>query len=533
MSAACNWDNGDCNEVFVDAAAEAVRPCTCRLMYLQGQTKVCNSYSPQNGCFKASCDWSPFSFCEDIREALLQCPLWDAIVHRSLVSEPGLVFMKEGKGFTAAAEWEAGGSRPFPFWQGVGRCVNVTSCKTGPPPAGGIRDLEDGETWCDTSVNGNGRVLQIAQQQSECDDPSLAPDTITPCVDVGKGWGVCDAAVRLPSRGFEYDADMLKSILHMSPQQLFAGYPGCGTLPLMVRSNRAGRHGGGLFQQACDTGFEQKQLCWIGGLSAEASTSFLLSFVTNSAGGAGGGIYTSCFSLGFCNRASKMTLGMPIPAHSRAEVISLVENTAYGFGNDVATAPAKVSVVSLGKEYVPGKTPLDITFSLADAQGLSIVGSAATPISHLVQLLVLPVDAVCSTFADCQRLQLQPTESYYSNGAQATTSIESRGIPLRYCQISVRDVQFRLFLSTGTTKRFHSASVRQTMGQRHTQESETADVFFLPNGQETIWTSRARRDPTCSRCRRAQGWRVFRVSPGGNGSKYFPIHFLPDCGPAG
>ena len=248
MSAACNWDNGDCNEVFVDAAAEAVRPCTCKLIYHQGQTKGCNSHSTQNGCFKASCDWQPVGFCEDIRAALLQCPLWDAVVHRSLVSEHGLVFMKEGKGFTAAAEWEATGSRPFPFWQGVGRCANVTSCKTGPPPVGGIRDLEDGETWCDTSVNGNGRVLQIVQQQSECDDPSLVPDTGTPCVDVGKGWGVCDAAVRLPSRGFEYDADMLKGILRMSPQQLFAKYPGCGTLPLMVRSNRAGRHGGGLFQ---------------------------------------------------------------------------------------------------------------------------------------------------------------------------------------------------------------------------------------------------------------------------------------------
>ena len=228
-----------------------------------------------------------------------------------------------------------------------------------------------------------------------------------------------------------------------------------------------------------------------------------------------------------------MTLGMPLAAGSSAEVISLLENTADGFGSDVATAPAKVSVVSLRKEYVPGKTPLDITFSLADAQGSNIVGSAATPISHVVLLLALPVDALCTTFADCQRLQLQPTESYYSSGAQATTSIESRGIPIRYCQMSVRDVQLRLFLSTGTTKRFHSASVRQTMEQRHTQESETADVFFLPNEQETIWTSRARRDPICSRCRRAQGWRVFRVSPGGNGSKYFPIHFLPDCGPAG
>jgi len=100
------------------------------------------------------------------------------------------LFVVAGKGFTAPDEWEVGG-RPFPFWQGVGRCANVTSCQTGPAPAGGIRDLADGESWCDSSVNGNGRVRQQTKNQDECEDPSLVPSTKNPCVDIGKGWGVC------------------------------------------------------------------------------------------------------------------------------------------------------------------------------------------------------------------------------------------------------------------------------------------------------------------------------------------------------
>ena len=145
-----------------------------------------------------------------------------------------------------------------------------------------------------------------------------------------------------------------------------------------------------------------------------------------------------------------MKIGIPIATGSRGEVISLIDNKADGFGNDVATAPSKVSILSVRTEYVPGKTPLNITFSLQDAQGLIVVGSDRLPITHLVQLLVLPVDAACSTFAACQRLQLQPAESYYSSGAQETTSTALlRQTAFKYCQAGVEDVQLRLFLSTG------------------------------------------------------------------------------------
>ena len=33
---------------------------------------------------------------QGIRTQLAACPLWDAIVHRELISTPGLVYMKEG-----------------------------------------------------------------------------------------------------------------------------------------------------------------------------------------------------------------------------------------------------------------------------------------------------------------------------------------------------------------------------------------------------------------------------------------------------
>lgn len=131
----------------------------------------------------------------------------------------------------------------------MGRCANVSNCQTGPPPDGGIRELADGESWCTNSINGNGRVLQQEKEELPCEDPSLYPDTSHPCVDVGQAWGVCSPGQpRLPSRGFEYEPEYLESTLPLSPSALFAEHPGCGSLPVVVKSNRAGRNGGGLFQ---------------------------------------------------------------------------------------------------------------------------------------------------------------------------------------------------------------------------------------------------------------------------------------------
>jgi len=420
MCAGCDWDGGDCNYLFEDASAHALQSCQCSPTTLHGGPPSCaprhrdvgNGNEWDNLCFSASCDWSPYVYCDPTREKLGLCPMIDALVHQVLVSTPGLVYMKEGKGFTAPDTLTVEGGEPWPYWQGVGRCVNTTACQTGPPPAGGVRALDPDESWCGTggdsgvSANFHGRVLKAINLVNTCVDPIFEGYA---CEDVGKAWGVCTDRPRVPSLGLDYDPQYLRSVARLSIRPLFDQHPGCGSLPLVVTSNRAGQYGGGLYLQDCDVGFAQKKLCWIGGIDASTSASYLMSFEGNRAGAAGGGIYTSCFSLGKCQEVMNRTLGLPMASGRRVKMLSLVENVAGGFGNDVATAPATITVVSHGQGYVPGQTSIDITFSLFDAQGRIVVGSPSMPIAHQVQLLVLPVDAICSTFEACERMKMQPT----------------------------------------------------------------------------------------------------------------------------
>ena len=77
----------------------------------------------------------------------------------NIYSWPGVHEGREG--VYSARPMSVESDNPFPFWQGAGRCRNVSSCKTGPPPQGGIRELEDGELWCDTSVNANGEHMHV------------------------------------------------------------------------------------------------------------------------------------------------------------------------------------------------------------------------------------------------------------------------------------------------------------------------------------------------------------------------------------
>ena len=53
--------------------------------------------------------------------------------------------------------------------------------------------LDSEDTWCDTVVNDDGRVLQQYREN----DPFV--------YDVGHAWGVCSSKPRLPSFGMDYD----------------------------------------------------------------------------------------------------------------------------------------------------------------------------------------------------------------------------------------------------------------------------------------------------------------------------------------
>ena len=55
--------------------------------------------------------------------------------------------------------------------------------------------------------------------------------------------------VQLPGLGFNYEVADIMRIGSMSFAELFSEFPACGSSPLIMYSNKAGRYGGGMFKQ--------------------------------------------------------------------------------------------------------------------------------------------------------------------------------------------------------------------------------------------------------------------------------------------
>ena len=177
----------------------------------------------------------------------------------------------------------------------------------------------------------------------------------------------------------------------------------------------------------------------------------MLAFENNTAGAAGGSIYTNCFQWGTCQSVFQKTLGLPTESGQADKVYSFSSNRALGFGHDIATAPSALVLIHAVNQYVPGASNVDLSFSLLDAQGQTVVGSEEASISYLLQMLILPTGADCTTVQSCDRFKLQPTESFLSSGSKETTSLlgDLRPISLDFCQIGVEEVQVRLYVVPG------------------------------------------------------------------------------------
>ena len=205
---------------------------------------------------------------------------------------------------------------------------------------------------------------------------------------------------KLPSFGFDYDADAMQSLLSLPLSDLFAANPGCGSSQLVLQKNKAARYGGGLHQQMCNQGLQQRGSCWIGGIAEGVSSTFTLSFDGNTAGAAGGAVYSTCYSLDVCQSVAEKTIGLPNLSGESVKLFSLLKNTASGFGNDLASAPRSLRITQYAKAYVPGKSALNVTFSLFDSLGQVVMGSGQVPISHMVHLFffLIPYPSPCCFF---------------------------------------------------------------------------------------------------------------------------------------
>jgi predicted outer membrane repeat protein len=174
----------------------------------------------------------------------------------------------------------------------------------------------------------------------------------------------------------------------------------------------------------------------------------ILLFDGNEAGAAGGGFYTTCFSIGtWCRKALDKTIGLPSPFGSDGRVLSFVANQAGGYGQQMATAPSALVVGSSRQTYVPGKTFLNESLWILDATGQIIAGNPRRPINHMIQLLVVPVQAECTTFESCEQLKLQATDSFLSDGMAEMTSLLDYDILLQYCHLDSPDVNIMFFVS--------------------------------------------------------------------------------------
>ena len=122
---------------------------------------------------------------QDTRALLRNCPLFDAVALRSVSSVPGLVYVKEGVGFTTPERYGNGNSFPFQPSQGVGRCLDAV-CRAGPPPTSGIRELANGERWCDSiALYGIDQVVTTDPGGLSCGTWDRG-DFIGSCPKVGK-----------------------------------------------------------------------------------------------------------------------------------------------------------------------------------------------------------------------------------------------------------------------------------------------------------------------------------------------------------
>ena len=169
-----NWfaprpEYGNCGDLsrFSDAGPAAQKPCDCRPEYYMnsmGSSCSLSSSSPPNyNCFKANCDWWPYQRdCDRYKTSLGRCPVFDGVVYKSAVSVPGLVYLKENRGFSVPDFRDGTTRTPFNYSHGsAGRCVNAV-CRNDPPPVNGVRELEAGEKWCD-SIPDWGGMIHVSQ----------------------------------------------------------------------------------------------------------------------------------------------------------------------------------------------------------------------------------------------------------------------------------------------------------------------------------------------------------------------------------
>ena len=184
--------------------------------------------------------------------------------------------------------------------------------------------------WCTAREDGGRSVFYSSTSQP---------------VDYGENWGFCSTDRPLPSAGNNYLPDEMIAIAKMSNlAELASRFPGCGRAPLHFVGNRAAGKGGGVYRDSCDTSSTRRSECFIDGGSSQSGNNPAqqVLFVSNKAGLAGGAVYVECTTFGpACVQMLDATVALPTSGDQLYKVL-FNSNRALGWGDDLATAPAKI-----------------------------------------------------------------------------------------------------------------------------------------------------------------------------------------------
>jgi hypothetical protein len=189
--------------------------------------------------------------------------------------------------------------------------------------------------WCQ-GLDDGGRVWQFDSQSYP--------------VDLGESWGFCPAPgllQPLPSSGYFYDPAHMVALERMTTlAEVVAAHAGCGQAPLTFQGNRAGGRGGGLYRDSCDAGSARRGTCFLDGNARSLAPAQQLRFAENVAGVAGGAVFFNCERLGTaCLHTLNATVALPLVGGPPPRIL-FQGNRAVGWGDDIATSPARIDFSS-------------------------------------------------------------------------------------------------------------------------------------------------------------------------------------------
>ena len=488
LVAECNWDGGQCRRRFEEAGADAAAACdrAACAVWEERWSLQCVA-----GCVTAQCDWSEANArCRALLDPLAACPLFDAAAYASLRRQTDVAFVSAAAtddddddddddcGYSKYfygyhyhpwyydddgtyypyyyhshySYYDYYGSLYYYCWSdtrkwgalgGYGRCVVNSTCTAG---SGSCRTIDD-----------NGRAMRQEYRDG------------THLLDEGPSIGLCADKPRLPVSGFSYSTAEMESLAQLSIDEMFSKvcvvvslvfaqchgailmlclaapslqFPGCGSSPLEVRGNHAGRNGGGLYQSPCAVASAQRGSCFIGEMVVGAEVAARIVFEANSATGGGGGVFTSCPDLGPCKAMLESELGVPRPRGQAAgRVLALRANRAGGYGNDVGSAPARMQGVLRQTRCVPGRDGLDLAVQLLDALGQAVVSPAAK-LPYLVEV------RVCAAANDCaSRLGNELQAAILLQYSSSLLYTIDMGANLLYCRVGYGSVAVHISLA--------------------------------------------------------------------------------------